>query len=326
MTASFLYLVSFLLLAVFATVAGLLFTGADRILVARMQGRIGPPLLQPFYDLAKLREKEETVPAGAVGWLFRACPAVAAAAAFSICAFVPLFGFGVPGAFAWSGDVVFALYLLLVPGTAMVVGGFASASPYAAIGAQREMVTMVSYELPLATAVLAFAWRLARAGVPEPLAFASFSEIPVFSLLGPLGAVGAVLLACVVAAVVPGELGRIPFDSPEAETELAGGLLVEYGGASLGLFHVAMAVKTVAFAAMAVAIFCPYSFGLWKPLAFFLKVGALLFVSVTLPRAAMARLRIRNVAAFYFSALGALALFGAFLVVVDAFLASGGAA
>ena len=137
---------------------------------------------------------------------------------------------------------------------------------------------------------------------------------------------GGLLLAAAVAAVVPGELGRIPFDSPEAETELAGGLLVEYGGASLGLFHVAMAVKTVAFAAMAVALFCPGNFGLWAPLAFFLKIGALLFVSVTLPRAAMARLRIRNVAAFYFTALGATALFGALLVVLDAFLATGGAA
>jgi formate hydrogenlyase subunit 4 len=325
MIESFLYLAAFLLLAAGATLFGLLFTGADRILVARMQGRIGPPLLQPFYDLAKLREKEETVPAGAVGWLFRACPAVAAAAALTLCAFVPLFGFEVPGAFAWSGDIVFALYLLLIPGTAMVVGGFASASPYAAIGAQREMVTMASYELPLATAVLAFAWRLAHAGVPEPLAFASFAETPVWSLVGPLGAVGGLLLAAAVVAVVPGELGRIPFDSPEAETELAGGLLVEYGGASLGLFHVAMAVKTVAFAAMAVALFCPYRFGLWAPVAFFLKVGALLFVSVTLPRAAMARLRIRNVAAFYFTALGAIALSGALLVVLDAFIAGGAA-
>lgn len=326
MMESFLALLSFLLLAAGATLFGLLFTGADRIAVARMQGRIGPPLLQPFYDLAKLREKEETVPAGAVGWLFRACPAVAAAAALSLCAFVPLFGFRAPPCpFAWSGDIVFALYLLLVPGTAMVVGGFASASPYAAIGAQREMVTMASYELPLATAVMAFAWRLAHAGVPEPLAFASFAETPVWSLVGPLGAVGGLLLAAAVAAVVPGELGRIPFDSPEAETELAGGLLVEYGGASLGLFHIAMAVKTVAFAAMAVAVFCPENFGLWAPLAFFLKLGALLFVSVSLPRAAMARLRIRNVASFYFTALGATALFGALLVVLDAFLAGGAA-
>ena len=91
------------------------------------------------------------------------------------------------------------------------------------------------------------------------------------------------------------------------------------------LLFAALAAWMPAFAAMAVAVFCPENFGLWAPLAFFLKLGALLFVSVSLPRAAMARLRIRNVASFYFTALGATALFGALLVVLDAFLAGGAA-
>lgn len=308
-------------LAALSAVLGLLFTGADRIVVARMQGRIGPLLQQPFRDLAKLLRKQETMPAGAVGWLFRAAPAAALAGALCVTAYVPLFGFEPP--FGCGGDAVLVLYLLLVPGLAMVLGGFASGSPYAAIGAQREMVTMMSYEVPLAATMMAFAWRFSLAGADAPFSLATMAATPVWSLVGPAGAVGALLLFAVMLAVMPGELGRIPFDAPEAETELAGGILVEYSGRNFALFQLALAVKTVAMCGVVIALFAPWNFGLPGWVAWPLKAGVLMFASVSLPRATMARFRISQVAGFYWKWLGAAALLGLLFLVLDARLCGG---
>jgi len=74
-----------------------------------------------------------------------------------------------------------------------------------------------------------------------------------------VGGVGIGLLLITMLMVVPGELGRIPFDAPEAETELAGGLLVEYSGRNLALFYLSLAVKTIVVGALIVALFFPYN-------------------------------------------------------------------
>ena len=147
--------------------------------------------------------------------------------------YIPLGGLGTGVPLAGGGDAILALYLLMLPGLAMVVGGFASGSPYAAVGAQREMVAMVSYEVPLAMTVMTYAWRLAEAGVAEPFSLQTMAAHPIWAETGPFGWVGAAILLGTMLLVLPGELGRIPFDAAEAETELAGGALVEYSGRSL---------------------------------------------------------------------------------------------
>lgn len=314
-------------LAFYGVVVGLLFCGVDRLLVARMQSRIGPPVRQPFFDAVKLLGKQDMVPANAVGPVFRFAPVAALAAAVTLLFYLPLGGLG-GAVFAGRDDAILVLYLLLVPGLAMVVGGFASGSPYASIGAQREMVTMVSYELPLATVILTFAWRLAAMGVEHPFSLGEMAANPVWTTSGPLGIVGAVLLLLVMLVVTPGELGRIPFDSPEAETELAGGLLVEYSGRSLALFELAMAVKTVAMCGLMVALFWPgdisrcicwaHPVGRLADFAWFaLKSGLLMFFGVSLLRAGMARLRITDIVRVYWKWLGLAALLGLLLVWAD---------
>ncbi|GAI24157.1 unnamed protein product, partial [marine sediment metagenome] len=67
------------------------------------------------------------------------------------------------------------------------------------------------------------------------------------------------LLFITLAAVTPGELSKVPFDAPEAETELAGGILVEYSGRNLALFSLADAVKTIVMTSLTVALFFPYN-------------------------------------------------------------------
>jgi formate hydrogenlyase subunit 4 len=318
-----------LALTAFGIVAGLWLVGVDRVLAARMQSRIGPPVRQPFIDMAKLMTKENIVPANAVPWLFNGAPVVALAGAVTILLYVPMAALGVLPLLGSYGDLVLIMYLLALPALAMVVGGLASGSPYATIGAQREMVTMIAYELPLAATIVAFAWRLVQSGSAAPFSLASLAATPIWTLVGPVGLVGIFLLFVCMVLVVPAELGRIPFDSPEAETELAGGLIVEYSGRNLALFYLSLAVKTLVVTSLIVALFFPWNLspslglpsgllaGAVDALFYVAKVLVVLFFSVTLIRVSVARFRINQVVDVYWKALGALSILGLILVVAD---------
>ena len=320
-----------LALAVFGILAGLWFAGIDRVLAARMQSRIGPPIRQPFIDMAKLMVKQNVVPANAIPWLFNGAPLVALAASVTILLYIPMAALpGLP-VLNLHGDLVLIMYLLLLPALAMVAGGLSSGSPYATIGAQREMVTMIAYELPLASTVIAFAWKLAHAGLENPFSLSTLAAAPLWTLVGPLGFIGLLLLLATMLLVVPGELGRIPFDAPEAETEIAGGLLVEYSGRNLALFSLSLAVKTIVVTSLIVGLFfpwnltdlvatacCPYLAAAANSVFFLFKLLVVLFFSVTLVRISVARFRITQVVDVYWKVLGALSLVGLLLVMVDA--------
>ena len=317
--------------ALYGILLGLFFSGVDRVLVARMQSRIGPPLLQPFADVRKLMIKQDAVPGGATGGVFRWAPVLARAGGLTALVYIPLGGLGGGSPLPGGGDAVLALYLLMLPGLAMVVGGFASGSPYASVGAQREMVAMVSYELPLAMTVMTFAWRLAEAGVAEPFSLQTMAAHPIWAEAGPFGWVGAAILLGTMLLVLPGELGRIPFDAAEAETELAGGILVEYSGRSLALFELALAVKNVALCGLMCALFWPWRAGSlagggagWGAvldlLGFAVKSGVFLFAGVSLVRAGMARFRVTDIVRFYWKHLGLASLVGMALLALDAWL------
>ncbi|HJK11743.1 MAG TPA: NADH-quinone oxidoreductase subunit H [Methanocorpusculum sp.] len=318
-----------IVLAIFAIAFGLILSGIDRRVVARMQARIGPPLLQPLTDVRKLLAKQNIIPANAIPWLFNAMPVVALASAIAILLYLP-FGSFAPllGEF---GDVILVLYLLIIPSLALVIGGFASGSPYATVGAQREMVSMIAYELPLAVAVIAIAWRLMAAGVSNPFSMLTLMQISVWDVVGPLGILALLILLVMMAWVTPGELSKIPFDSPEAETELAGGILVEYSGRNLGIFTLSQAVKTVAMSAFGIILLLPWnlspilglsglSAGAVDLVFFVLKVLFVVIVSVTVVRTMMARFRITQVVGLYWLVLGVLGALAIILLMADAFL------
>ena len=318
-----------IVLAIFAISFGLILSGIDRRVVARMQARVGPPLLQPLTDVRKLLAKQNIIPANAIPWLFNAMPVVALASAIAILLYLP-FGSFAPllGEF---GDVILVLYLLIIPSLALVIGGFASGSPYATVGAQREMVSMIAYELPLAVAVIAIAWRLMAAGVSNPFSMLTLMQISVWDVVGPLGILALLILLVMMAWVTPGELSKIPFDSPEAETELAGGILVEYSGRNLGLFTLSQAVKTVAMSAFGIILLLPWnlspilglsglSAGAVDLVFFVLKVLFVVIVSVTVVRTMMARFRITQVVGLYWLVLGVLGALAIILLMADAFL------
>ncbi len=317
------------LLSLFAIAGGLFLLGIDRKLAAHMQARIGPPIRQPFIDVAKLLQKENVVPANAIPSIFHLAPVIALASSILVLFYLPV-GSILP-VLGMFGDLVLVMYLLTVPALAMVAGGFASGSPYATVGAQREMVTMIAYEFPLAIVVIGVAWRIGAAGLSSPFSLATIAATPIWTVVGPLGLLGAFLLLLVLALVTPAELSRIPFDTQEAETELAGGLLVEYSGRNLAMFYLAQGVKTLVLAAVIVAIFFPWNISgflampswlaLPADILFFLaKAIFVLFFAVTLVRVGMARFRINQVVSIYWSYLSVIGVFGLLLLMADAAL------
>ena len=314
------------LVAVFGIIVGLFLMGVDRIAAARMQARIGPPLTQPFTDIRKLLAKENIIPDNAIPWLFHLAPVVALASGITILLYLPVAGFS--PVLSGGGDLILVMYLLTVPALALVAGGFASGSPYATVGAQREMVTMIAYEFPLAIVIITVAWKIAAAGIALPFTLASVQANPVWGLVGPLGIIGFLILLVVLLIVTPAELSRIPFDTPEAETELAGGILVEYSGKNLALFSLAQGVKTVAMSALIIAIFFPYSLAAFTGLSgitgivldilwFIVLITLVSFVAVSVIRVSMARFRINQVVSVYWVYLAVAGIAGLILVMAD---------
>ena len=309
---------------------GLLYKGVDRVLAARMQARVGPPVTQPFRDVRKLMMKESIVPASAVRWLFNLMPVIALASSMLILLYLPVFGLA--PVLEGHGDMLLILYMLLFPSLAIVIGGFASGSPYATVGAQREMVTMISYEFPLAIAVISVAWLMAVAGTGMAVfSLSTITSVPVWSLVGPLGAAGLLVLFFVMLLVMPGELGTIPFDVAEAETELAGGVLVEYSGRNLALFYLADAVKMIVMASVIIALFLPWGIsgamglqGISSAAAdamfFMVKVFGVVFFGSTFIRIAVARPRINQVVKAYWGYATLAAFIGLLLIGLDIYL------
>jgi len=308
---------------------GLLFKGIDRKLVARMQGRVGPPIRQPFLDVIKLMDKESIVPENAVRWMYLSAPIICLAASIILLMYIPIATF--EPLLNGRGDVILVLYIFIIPALAMVAGGFASGSPFASIGAQREMVTMASYEFPLAVVVIALVWKINDMAGGDVFNLATIYAHPLWGEVGLLGLLGLIALLLALVIVTPGVMAKIPFDVAEAETEIAHGLLAEYTGRNLALFYIADGVRLFAMASFIIALFFPYnispllenyiSLGDFAVVAdflfFLLKALLVILFAITLIRAGVARLRITQVVTVYWINVTLLALLGLVLLMWD---------
>jgi formate hydrogenlyase subunit 4 len=305
----------------------LLYEGVDRIISARMQRRFGPPLLQPFYDVLKLLGKESIVPRRAVVWAFNGAPWMALVTALMVFLYIPMGA--LPPILGSEGDLILITYLLALSAVALVVGGFASGSPYANVGSQREMVLMMSYELPLALVVSTMAWLVYRRGIPGPaFSLETFSSLSLWNTVGWVGTLGLLSLLLALLAVVPAEVGKVPMDIAEAKTEILEGLISEYSGRNLALLKLTYSVRTLALCAVVVALFFPWSLGkamgfsgvglfvidfIW----FWIKTFIVQTVGVTTVRTAFGRFKIWQAARFYWVQVGGLALAGMLLLTLE---------
>ncbi|WP_421903402.1 respiratory chain complex I subunit 1 family protein [Maridesulfovibrio sp.] len=274
---------------IFALITGLLLKGADRKTVARLQRRVGPPLLQPIYDIVKLCTKETLIPQTANSATFLLAPILGLAGAMTCAAIVPISGAwsGIPGA----SDIFVLLYLLALPAIAFMLGGSASSSPYGALGFSREMIIMFAYEIPLLVTLLATALRAGGDFSLNGIINYQLSHGPF--ILDPL------MLPAFLAYLVfiSGTMGVGLFDIPEAETEVIEGPILEYSGPLLALFNLMSAVKLFVVLSLGVALFLPSSLpgGAAVNVVFhLLKCLVLMIVSVSLFRASTGRLRVEQ--------------------------------
>ncbi len=298
--------------------AGLFLAGIDRKIVARMQRRIGPPILQPFYDFCKLIGKETIVPRAAARRTFLAAPVVGLVSLITIMLFMPISGFS---AFSSVADIVVIIYLLTIPGVAIIMGGAASGSPYAGVGLSREMVAMLSYELPLVIILLTVGKKV---GLDSGSISFSFTQIAKYqSVKGSLLTNWSMIPAAIaMLLVIPCEIGSQPFDIAEAETEICEGPLVEYSGAPLGIFKLNYAIKMFIMTAMFTTLFLGGIFidgtgaGIVALNALILVVvsAVVTIISVSLLKAVTARLKVEQVFKFYWTVVAGLALVSLVLV------------
>ena len=249
---------------VFTVCLGLVASWIVRKVSALVQWRVGPPFFQPFYDVAKLMGKEVLIPEEAQQTVFKAAPVVGLAGVLLLSTM--LWMSIVREAFV--GDIIVAIYLMVLPSLALILGSSASASPHAALGTSREMKLVMGYELSL---VLAFIVVIIKSGGQLSLA-AIAQQTPVFSISGLLAFLAALL--CVQA-----KLGFVPFDIAEAETEVASGVLMEYSGALLAVWKVMQAMMLVALPLFLVMVFLGgFTGAFWPGIAKYVLVLVLLIL------------------------------------------------
>lgn len=200
---------------ILAPLAGGLLVGIDRKITARLQGRLGPPVLQPFYDFFKLKNKTNAVAArGTMVWAWSYL-------LLTMTAFA-LFFLGL--------DLVVIFLILAFAGAALAYGALSVRSPYSHFGAQRELIQMLSYEPILLLTAVAIALQAKSFNVRGILSF----EDPLLPAL-PL-----VFVAVTVALGI--KMRKSPFDiaaSEHAHQELVRGVYTEYSGPYLALIHLA---------------------------------------------------------------------------------------
>lgn len=298
----------------FCVVLGVLLAGIDRKLVARMQNRVGPPLLQPWYDFLKCCGKETIVPRHAKRWLFLAAPVAGFAALITVSLFLPVMNYA---AFSTGADLVVILYLLTLAGVAMIVGAAASGSPFAGVGLSREMVAMISYELPFVLVILA----VGRVAGGDGLLGCTFSLGAIMdwqAANGPMLFKWSMIPAAIAMLfVIPCEVGMHPFDIAEAETEICEGTLAEYSGPPLALFRLSHCVKIY----LMTALFCALFLGGLSTgvLVLDILIAAVLclvvtFVTMSVPHAVCARFKVEQVFKFYWTVVAGLAALSLILV------------
>ena len=193
---------------------GGLLTGLDRRLTARLQSRMGPPILQPFYDVFKLLGKQ---PRTTNSWIIFCAYMYVVASALSV--FI----------FFLGGDLLLLFFVLTVGAVFQVVGAVSVPSPYSQVGAQRELLLMLAYEPILILVFVGFS-----------MCTGSFMVHSVFDLNSPL-LFKMPLLFLALGYALTIKLRKSPFDisaSHHGHQELVRGVQTEYSGPFLALIEI----------------------------------------------------------------------------------------
>ncbi|PSK92825.1 NADH dehydrogenase subunit H [Murinocardiopsis flavida] len=243
---------------VFLMVCVLMMIMADRKVMGRMQQRHGPNrfgpwgLLQSLADGVKLSLKEDLIPRNVDKAVYIAAPAIAAVPAFIAFSIIPVGPevtmFGVETRLQLTDLPIAALLVLATASIGVygiVLGGWASQSPYALLGGLRASAQVISYEIAMGlsfVAVFIFSGTMTTSGIVEAQKPLWFAIILFPSFL-------------IYLITMIGETNRLPFDLAEGEGEIVGGFMTEYGSMKFTMFFLAEYVNMVTVAAVSVTFF-----------------------------------------------------------------------
>jgi NADH-quinone oxidoreductase subunit H len=268
-------------------------TFLERVIMARLQLRIGPNrvgplgLFQPIADGIKLLCKERFQPANIDPFIYWLAPGISLFIALFVFVLIPVGG----TVYLWNrpvglhiadvnAGIVFLLAFSSLAVYGIVLAGWGSNNRYSLLGGLRSTAQMISYEIPMGIALLTVILSAGTLNLVEiveaqrPLWFFFTNPISFFIYL------------------ITGfaETNRAPFDLPEAEHELTGGYHTEYGGLKFAVFFLAEYVNILAVSAIAVTLFLGGWLGPWDlPVVWFLvKIAFFIFffmwVRATMPR------------------------------------------
>ncbi len=271
---------------ILALIIGIFLAFSLRKIAARVQLRRGPlvwlparwhdinrsKVLQPLYDILKLFSKQTIIPHTAMP-LFIFGPVFALICAVGAALFVPVAGVSID----YSFSLVVLFYFLVFEILSIIVGGISSASLFAAMGSVREVELMLANEIPFIIGTFALSLTYNTLSIQKMMGFNL--------LVNPLAA-----LAVFIAILV--KLHIKPFDIPEAESEIVGGLTTEYSGKLLGMLETTKLIMLFVLCALFADLF------LWIPStgiyawAVFLVGLLVTIMAIGLVNAVFARFRI----------------------------------
>lgn len=232
--------------AIFLLLLTPLFTGISRQIRAKMHSRQGPGIMQDYRDIIKLLKRQSVAPRDS-GFIFRVMPYVLLGSMLLLAMALPVVT--TTSLFSGAGDLIIILYIFALFRFFFSLSGLDTGSPFAGIGASRELTLGVLVEPILFLGLLVVALIAGSTNI------GSISSVMSQGWVSPTATLLA-MLACGFATFI--EMGKIPFDVAEAEQELQEGPLTEYSGSGLALVKWGIGLKQVVVAVLFLSIFFPF--------------------------------------------------------------------
>ncbi|MCS7363811.1 MAG: NADH-quinone oxidoreductase subunit H [archaeon GB-1867-035] len=273
----------------FISALAFVFEWIDRKAHAHFQNRIGPlyagphGFLQPLADFIKLMAKEDFTPTWANPVFFNITPVLAATLPVFASFYIPFTGMPVLPPF--EGDLVLVLTLTTFFTITAFLAGWFSSNRFSSVGAIRVVLQFLGYEIPM---FISLGSAAIAAGSLSITKIANSQVIP-FAILQPLG-------FAIYIIALQAELEKIPFDIPEAESEIVAGWLTEFAGRKLAFFRLSEDLRLVLGAGLATAVFLGGGSGaILPPIVWFLIKMVIVVLIATSLRTVFARLKIDQV-------------------------------
>jgi formate hydrogenlyase subunit 4 len=223
-----------------------LIQGIIKKLKANMQGRVGPGVMQPYYDLIRLLRKDMVISTVA-SWIFKASPYIVIASTIAAAMIVPVITTVSP--FGVMGDVIALIYILAVGRFFLALAGLDAGTAFGGEGSSREMTVAILVEPMMMLSIFTAAISAGSTNIARIADSRAIIRSPSHILA----------LSSFIVAIIA-ETGRIPVDNPDTHLELTmihEGMILEYSGRYLALMEWAHYMKQMLLFTLAIDIFFP---------------------------------------------------------------------